>query len=96
MDAKTFGAAIALTASLLQGCATTRRPLEIGLTDEGFSLDGQTFRTRAELAAAIKASGATECHLLPNATTAYRQVLTAVLALRDAECSPGIVGSVAP
>ena len=83
-------AGVALSAVLLGGCA----PLQIGVTDDSFAIDGQVFKTRAELADAIRASGAAECRVTPGAATHYKQVETAVLATRDAGCRSGIIGNI--
>jgi len=53
-------------------------------------------KTSAELTAVIKASGATQCHLLPGATTCYAQIAAAVRAVADAGCSMGMIGSMSP
>ncbi len=95
MDTKIFGALV-LAAGALYGCAVEQRPLEIAVTEAGFSVGGQQLKTRAELAGAIRKSGATECRVVPSVTAPYRQVETAVLALQDSGCSSGIIGNEQP
>ena len=91
----TVSAAV-LASVLLLGCAAAPRPLEIGVTDDGFVVSGKTFKTRAELTAAIRALGATECRVEPTPATAYRQVASAVLAMQETGCHSGIIGSAGP
>ena len=96
MSTKAIVVAAAVATGLLCGCATAQRPLEIGVTDESFLVEGQALKTRDELTDAIRASGATECQVRPGPATAYKRVEIAVLAVRDSGCRSGIVGSVAP
>ena len=85
---------VALSAGLVCGCATQAVPLQIAVTDDGFSVGNQAFKTTAELTVAIRTSGATDCRVVPSATTAYMQVEAAVLAVRDAGCRSGIIGNI--
>ncbi len=94
MNTKAIVVAVVVSTGLLYGCAVAPHPLEIGVTDEGFLADGQTLKTQAELTNAIRVSGATECRVSLSATTPYKQVEIAVLAVRDSGCRSGIVGSV--
>ena len=96
MSTKSIAVAVAIASGPLCGCAAARHPLEIGVTDKSFLVEGQALETRDELVAAIRASGATECRVRPSPTTSYKRVEMAVLAVRDSGCSSGIVGSVKP
>jgi biopolymer transport protein ExbD len=89
----TFSAVVVSLACFLCGCAAEPRPLQIGVTDKGFSVSDRTLTTRAELSTAIRASGATDCRVTPSATAAYKQVETAFLAMQDAGCSSVIIGN---
>lgn len=87
---------VALITVVLCGCATARNPLEIGVSDDCFLVGGQALKTRDALAEAIRSSGATECRVKPGATTDYKQVELALLAIRDSGCRSGIVGNASP
>ena len=96
MRTSTFAAVVLACAGLLSGCAAQPRPLQIGVADDGFLVGDRVVRTRGELAEAIRASGATDCRVTPSATTAYKQVETALLALQDAGCRSGTIGNMRP
>jgi hypothetical protein len=87
--------AVAVANGLLCGCAATRRPLQIGVSDDTFVVEGQALKTRDALAEAIRSSGATECRVKPGAID-YKRVELAVLAMRDSGCRSGIVGNASP
>ena len=72
------------------------QPLEISVSDGSFVVEGQALKTREALADAIRSSGATDCRVKPGATTDYKQVELAVLAMRDSGCRSGIVGNTNP
>jgi hypothetical protein len=65
---------VAVATGLLCGCAVPRHPLEIGVIDDGFLVEGRALQTEDELAEAIRASGAKECRVTPGATTDFNQV----------------------
>jgi hypothetical protein len=96
MSTNAIVVAVIVATGLLGGCACARQPLDIGVTDEGFLVAGQALKTRGELVEAIRAAGATECRVTPSATSGYKQVETAVLAVQDSGCRSGIVGNVEP
>lgn len=96
MSTKVNVVAVSVAIGLLCGCAAVRPPVEIGVTDESFVVEGHALKTRDELAEAIRASGATECRVRPGPMAPYARVQIAFLAVRDAGCSSGIVGSVGP
>ena len=96
MSMKAIVVAVAVATGFLCGCAATRHPLEIGVSDDGFVVEGQALKTRDALAEAIRSSGATECYIEPGATTDYKRVELAVLAMRDSGCRSGIVGNASP
>ena len=96
MSTKAIVVAVAVANSLVCRCAATRRPLEIGVSEESFFVEGQALKTRDTLAEAIRSSGATECRVKSSATTDYKQVELAVLAMRDSVCRSGIVGNASP
>ena len=96
MDTLTFPALVVSFAGVLCGCAAGPRPLQIGVTDNGFSVGDRAITTRAELSAAIRASAATDCRVTPSATASYQQVETAFLAMQDAGCRSGIIGNMQP
>ena len=93
---KPIVAGVAMATGLLCGCAATQHPLEIGVKDDSFVVEGQALKTRDALAEAIRSAGATECRVKPGATTDYKQVELAVLAVRDSGCRSGIVGNASP
>lgn len=86
----------AVATGLLCSCAAARNPVEIGVTDESFLVQGRTLETRDELVTAIRSSGATACRVRPGPMTSYKRVEMAVLVVRDSGCSSGIVGSAEP
>ena len=96
MSAKFFAAVVVSSIGLQCGCADRPRPFLINVTNDGFSVGGHVFKTRSELTDAIRLYGATDCRVMPGATTAYKQVEAAMLAVRDAGCSSGIIGSIQP
>ena len=96
MSTKAIVVAVAVATGLLCGCAATRHPLEIGVSEDSFVVEGQTLKTRVALAEAIRSSGATECRVKPGAATDYKRVELAVLAMRDSGCRSGIVGNASP
>jgi len=86
--------AVVLSAGLVCGCAMQSDPLLVAVSNEGFSVGDHAFKTGAELTAAIRTSGATDCRVVPSATAAYKQVEAAVQAVRDAGCRSGIIGNI--
>ena len=96
MSTRAIVVAAAVAVGIPCSCAGDRLPLEIGVTDESFLVEGRAMESRDELVTAIRASGATTCRVRPGQTTSYKRVEMAVLAVRDSGCSSGIVGSVAP
>ena len=96
MSTKAVAVSVAVATGLLCGCAGTRHPLEIGVSEDSFVVEGQALKTRDALAEAIRSSGATECRVKPSATTTYKRVELAVLAMRDSGCRSGIVGNESP
>jgi len=96
MTTKAVVVAVAVATGVLCGCAAKQHPLEIGVSEDSFVVEGQVLKTRSALAEAIRSSGATECLAKPGATTDYKRVELAVLAMRDSGCSSGIVGSASP
>ena len=93
---KAIVVAVAVATGLLCCCAATQHPLEIGVRDGSFVVEGRALKTRDALAEAIRSSGATECRVKPGAATDYKQVEQAVLAMRDSGCRSGIVGNASP
>jgi hypothetical protein len=81
---------------ILAGCASMEHPLTIGVSSQGFAVGDQVLTSRATLRAAIEAQGATSCRVVPAKDADYKQVEQAVLALQDAHCSSGMVGSMSP
>jgi hypothetical protein len=96
MSTKAVQVAVAVATGLLCGCAATPHPLEIGVREDSFVVEGQTLKTRDALAEAIRSSGVTECRVKPGATSDYKRVELAVLAMRDSGCRSGIVGIASP
>ena len=82
MNTTTLTAVVVWSAVLLCGCAVGARPLQIGVTDNGFSVGERAFKTPAGLTEAIRESGATECRLTPRATVGYGQVEAAMRAVK--------------
>ncbi len=96
MSTKAIVVAVAVATGLVCGCAAARHTLEIGVSEDSFFVEGQAPKTRDTLAEAIRSSGATECRVKPSATTDYKRVELAVLAMRDSGCRSGIVGNTSP
>ena len=74
---------LALATVQLMGCTSAARPLEISVTDDSFVVGGHTLKTPKGLPDTIRVSGASECRVIPDRTAAYKQVESAMLALRE-------------
>ena len=96
MSSTDLATVLVLASVFLSGCVAKPYPLQIGVTDDGFSVGDRALKSRSELADAIRVSGATECRVTPAASTTYKQVETAMLAVHDAGCRSGIVGNMQP
>ena len=96
MSKKAIVVTVAVATGLLCGCAATRHPVEIAVSDDSFVVEGKALKTRDALAEAIRSSDATECSVKPSATTDYKQVELAFLAMQDSGCRSGIVGNASP
>lgn len=95
MRTKAIAVAAAVATGLLCGSAVTRHPLEIGVSEDSFVVEGQALKTRDALAEAIRSSGATECRVKLGATTDYKRV-EGGSRQRDSGCRSGIVGNASP
>ena len=85
-----------LAAFLLTACATELAPLDVQVTAEDFIIGGQAYPTTDALVQGLRARNAVSCRLQLATGVEYRRVKEAVEALRDAGCSTGIVGGMAP